>query len=247
MNNDERSAARVWVVLPTFNEIENLGQMLRAINALDPGLHILVVDDASPDGTGEMAEQMARESARIQVVRRVRERGLGTAYRAGFQHALGSGADAVITMDCDFSHDPRAIPTLLEASRTAHVVIGSRYVAGGRIEKWTLHRRLLSASANRFARALFDIPARDCTSGFRLYQREVLEAIPWNRVRSTGYAFLVETLYWASRQKSARIREVPIRFVDRERGQGKMGARETFYGVTNLLRLRADLSRLPDS
>jgi len=243
MNSDARPGARIWVVLPTFNEIENLGQMLRAIAALDSDLRVLVVDDASPDGTGELAEGLARESERIHVVRRAGERGLGTAYRAGFGHALRAGADGVITMDCDFSHDPRAIPALLEAARAADVVIGSRYVAGGRIDKWTFRRRVLSASANRFARALFDLPARDCTSGFRLYRREVLEAIPWERVRSTGYAFLVETLYWASQQKSVRIREVPIRFVDRERGQGKMGAREAFHGATNLLRLRAELTR----
>lgn len=117
----------------------------------------------------------------------------------------------------------------------------------GRIEKWALHRKVLSTSANRFARTLFNLPARDCTSGFRLYRREVLEAIPWEPVRSTGYAFLVETLYWASQQKSMCIREVPIRFVDRERGQGKMGAREGVHGATNFLRLRAELSRKPNS
>lgn len=131
MSNDEPLAARIWVVLPTFNEIENLRQMLSAVAALNLGLHMLVIDDASPDGTGDMAEQLARESERIHVVRRVRERGLGTAYRAGFRHALLSGAEGVITMDCDFSHDPRAIPALLEASRESQLVYRLTLCRGG--------------------------------------------------------------------------------------------------------------------
>ncbi|HEX8068523.1 MAG TPA: polyprenol monophosphomannose synthase [Pyrinomonadaceae bacterium] len=237
MSSERR--AGVWVILPTYNEAENLPRLLRAIIALELDLHIVVVDDDSPDGTGELAAQAAREYARLHVIRRAGERGLGTAYLAGFRHALGAGARAVLTMDCDFSHDPRAIPALLAALAEADVVIGSRYVAGGRIEDWGLHRRLLSAAANRFARALFELPVRDCTSGFRLYRAAALAAVPWARVRSTGYAFLVETLYWTLRQPGVRVRETPIRFVDRKHGAGKMKLREAWLGVTNLLRLKA--------
>ena len=234
---------RVWVVLPTYNEAENIGPMVAALAALDLGLRVLVVDDDSPDGTARIAERLARRGAPVEVLCRRGERGLGSAYLAGFRRALRSGAGAVLTMDCDFSHDPLEIPALVAALGSAHVVVGSRYAAGGRVENWGLHRKLLSATANRFARSLFRMPAFDCTSGFRLYRREVLEAMPWARVRSTGYAFLVETLYWASRLPGVEVREVPIRFVDRFRGRGKMGAREVLGGVVNLLRLRAGLRR----
>jgi dolichol-phosphate mannosyltransferase len=242
LNGDARGARRTWVVLPTYNEAENLARLVGAIISLDLSLNIVVVDDASPDGTGEIAERLARERAQVQVIRRVGERGLGTAYLAGFRHAIATGADAVLTMDCDFSHDPAAIPALIAAfDSTTDVVIGSRYVEGGRIESWGVYRKLLSASANRFVRALFKLPVRDCTSGFRLYRKEVLEIIPWQRVSSTGYSFLVETLYWASRQTPFSVREVPISFVNRERGESKMGLREVLHGATNLLRLRASL------
>lgn len=234
---------RVWVVLPTYNEAENVAGMVGALGALDLDLQVVVVDDASPDGTGLIAERLAGERAGVHVIRRAGERGLGTAYLAGFRRALDAGADAVMTMDCDFSHDPRAVPALVAALDSADVVVGSRYVAGGRIENWGLHRKLLSAAANRFARALLHIPTRDCTSGFRLYRRAVLEAVPWARVRSTGYAFLVETLYLAVRQEGVRVREVPISFVDREHGRGKMGPREVFAGVFNLIRLKANSPR----
>lgn len=233
----------MWVVVPTYDEADNVAAVVAALAALDLSLRVLVVDDDSPDGTADIAERLAREGAPVEVLRRAGERGLGSAYLAGFRRALRSGAQAVLTMDCDLSHDPRAVPALVAALDSAHVVVGSRYAAGGRIENWGLHRRLLSAAANRFARALFRMPALDCTSGFRLYRREVLEALPWARVRSTGYAFLVETLYWAARQPGVEIKEVPIRFVDRVRGEAKMGGREVLRGVTNLLRLRAALWR----
>lgn len=233
---------RIWAVLPTYNEAENIAPLVEAILALDLDLHVVVVDDDSPDGTADIAGRHARQSPRVQVIRREGERGLGTAYLAGFRRAIDAGADAVLTMDCDFSHDPAAVPALVEALDSARLVIGSRYTAGGRIENWGLYRKLLSATANRFVRALFGLPVGDCTSGFRLYRAEVLENIPWQRVSSTGYSFLVESLYWAMlHDDGARVREVPICFVDRVRGQSKMGAREIFHGVINLLRLRVDL------
>jgi glycosyltransferase involved in cell wall biosynthesis len=242
-NGEGRGGLRVWVVLPTYNEAENIARMLGALVALPLDLKIVVVDDDSPDGTGEIAAQLAHEYPTIHVIRRARARGLGTAYLAGFRHAIDAGADAVLTLDCDFSHDPEVIPALVAAFDSTQLVIGSRYVAGGSIKNWELRRKLLSASANRFVRALFKLPVRDCTSGFRLYRKEVLEVIPWERVSSTGYSFLVETLYWASRQETFSVREVPICFVNREQGESKMGSREVFQGARHLLRLRTKLFR----
>ena len=230
-------------MLPTYNEADNLPQMLTALSGLDLDLNVVVVDDASPDGTGEIAERAAKENSRIHVIRREGERGLGTAYLAGFRCALAAGAEAVMSMDCDFSHDPNAIPAMVAAFGPAQVVIGSRYVPGGYTENWGLHRKILSATANRFARALFGMPIRDCTSGFRLYGREVLETAIANRPHSSGYAFLVELLHLTTSQEGVAVQEVPIRFVDRERGNGKMGAREVVNGVKNLLRLRSEIAR----
>jgi dolichol-phosphate mannosyltransferase len=238
MNQDRQ----IWVVVPTFNEASNLPRLVDALRSLELGLKVVVVDDASPDGTGDIAEQAAREWPDLEVIRRVDERGLGTAYLTGIRHALAAGASAVITMDCDFSHDPSSIPSFIDALDEAHVVVGSRYVAGGSTENWGPHRKLLSSAANRFARGLFEMPVRDCTSGFRLYRSEVLHNIPLEKIRSTGYAFLVEILFLATQGDGVRIKEVPIRFRDRERGSGKMGVREVFDGVMNLLRLRSDLS-----
>lgn len=232
--------ARLWVVLPTYNEADNLPRMLEALGALDLDLRIVIVDDASPDGTGQIATRLADENSRFHVILRS-ERGLGTAYLAGFQYALACGAEAVVTMDCDFSHDPSAIPALVAAFASAQVVIGSRYVPGGRTENWGLHRKVLSAAANRFARTLFRMPIRDCTSGFRLYGRDVLERVIANRPHSSGYAFLVELLHLTTQQPGVQVEEVPIRFVDRKRGTGKMGAREVFDGIRNLLKLRAEM------
>jgi dolichol-phosphate mannosyltransferase len=197
----------------------------------------VIVDDDSPDGTGAIADALAARDARVRVLHRAGARGLGTAYLAGFGEALANGAEALLTMDCDFSHDPAAVPRLLEALDSADLVIGSRYVPGGRIEGWPAHRRFISKAANAFVHALFGLPASDCTSGFRLYRRSVVEGIPWERVRSTGYSFLVETLYWAAREKPVRLVEVPICFRDRERGKSKLGWREAFYGARNLLQL----------
>jgi len=227
----------LWVILPTYNEAANLARMVESIAALDAQARVLIVDDASPDGTGAIADALAARQPRVHVVHRRDERGLGTAYLAGFREAIARGAQALLTMDCDFSHDPAAIPELVRAAAAADVVIGSRYVRGGRIEGWPPHRRLLSRSANAFVHALFRLPARDCTSGFRLYRREVVEQIPWDNVRSTGYSFLVESLYWATRAPGRRLVEVPICFRDREHGKSKLGWREAVHGARNLLRL----------
>ena len=227
----------VWVVLPTYNEAGNLGRMIDDLVGLGIGLSVLVVDDDSPDGTGAVADERAAQNPSIHVVHRRGERGLGTAYLAGFHEALARGADAVLTMDCDYSHDPAEVPAMLAALANADLVVGSRYAPGGRIVGWSWYRRLLSRTANRFVHALFHLPTSDCTSGFRVYRREVLERIPWHLVRSTGYSFLVESLLWASRQERARIFEVPICFRDRDEGTSKLGWREAVHGAANLLRI----------
>lgn len=235
---------QIWIVLPTYNEAENVTQMLRAISSVDRDLQILVVDDDSPDGTGRLAEEVAHGCSRVHVIHRQGSRGLGAACLAGFRRAIESGAEAVLTMDCDFSHDPRAIPLLIEQASAADLVIGSRYVPGGRVENWPLRRRILSSSANSFVRMLFRMPAHDCTSGFRLYRRHILENIPWSVVRSSGYSFVVETLYWAAYQEGVVVREVPITFANRVQGESKMGFREVVSGIVNLLRLKTRLRRM---
>jgi len=166
-----------WVILPTYCEAENLPVMLDRLDALRPELNILIVDDNSPDGTGEIAAEHAAVRPNIRVLRRGSKAGLGAAYLAGFEYALDAGADVVVTMDCDLSHQPEEIPSLVDAISNAGCVVGSRYVAGGRIENWPERRRFLSAAANRFVRLLFSMPIADCTSGYRAYRRDVIKDI----------------------------------------------------------------------
>jgi dolichol-phosphate mannosyltransferase len=229
------------VVLPTLNEAANLPPLLAAVREAVPGARIVVVDDRSPDGTGAMAEDLAARDGNLAVVHREGRRGFGGALTEGFRRALQHGAEVIVTMDCDFSHDPAEIPRLLKALEDADLVIGSRYTPGGTIQAWSLYRRLLSAAANSFVRVLYRLPARDCTSGFRAYRRKALEAVPWERLHSPGYSFLVEVLYWASRASRARVREVPICFTERRAGTSKMGWREIFAGAANLIKLRLGL------
>ena len=232
-----------WLVLPTLNEAENLGRLVARIRTRDRALRILVVDDASRDGTAEMADELSHGDGALTVIHRTGKPGYGEALTEGFCRALAAGAAAILTSDCDFSHDPDDIPRLLAALEGGHVAIGSRYVESGRIRDWSLSRRLLSAAANAFVRVLFRLPARDCTSGFRAYRREVLEGVPWDRLHSTGYSFLVEVLYWAAHPPGRRVHEVPICFVDRKEGRSKMGLRQIVFGAANLLKLRLQLLR----
>lgn len=236
---------RTVVVLPTHNEAPNLSRLVTSLRGLGLPLHLLVVDDASPDGTGRIADELARGHSDLTVLHREGPRGYGKALTAGLRWALREGAEAVLTMDADFSHDPGAVPLLLAALAEADLVIGSRYTAGGAIRAWPLHRRLLSATANAFVRGLFRLPARDGTSGFRLYRRKALEGLSWESFHSTGYSFLVEALYWISREAKVVIREVPICFTERREGRSKMGLREIAFGAANLLRLRLELATAP--
>jgi len=232
---------RACLVLPTYDESHNLPKLVAALRALPLPIEVLVVDDASPDGTGELADRLAEGRRDLTVLHRSGRRGYGEALTEGFRLALARGAEAVLTMDCDFSHDPLDVPRLLRALDAAELVIGSRYTPGGSLRGWPLLRRVLSAVANRFARLFFALRAHDCTSGFRAYRREVLERMPWGALHSPGYSFLVEVLYWGSRDERTRIVEVPICFTERVEDRSKMGLREIVHGAANLLTLRAKL------
>lgn len=228
----------VWVVLPTYNEAGNVERLLAALRSPGLDLAVLVVDDASPDGTGAIVERIAAGDPEVRLLRRTGPRGLGVAYRDGLVAALAAGADRLVTMDADFSHDPSAIPGLLAALERGEVAVGSRYVPGGCVLDWNAERRFLSRQANRFARWLLRMPVADATSGFRAFRREALLEIPWERIHSSGYSFVVELLWRVLRREELRAVEVPIRFVDRQVGRSKMGAREVFVGMTQLIRLR---------
>ena len=208
------------VCLPTYNELENLEPMLRALG--DKGVSVLVIDDNSPDGTGELADRLAAELDYVDVLHRERKEGLGPAYLAGFQHALAAGAELVLEMDCDFSHDPADVPRLVAAVETgADLALGSRYVKGGAVRNWGLLRRIVSAGGSLYARVLLGARVRDLTGGFKCYRRAVLETIDLDAIHSKGYAFQIETTYRALRA-GFQVVEVPITFVDREVGGSKM-------------------------
>jgi dolichol-phosphate mannosyltransferase len=209
------------VVVPTFNERANLPTLISGLMR-HPGVKVMVVDDQSPDGTGEVADALAKEHAgRIEVMHRTERRGLGRSYIDGIRRAIREPVDVVCQMDADLSHDPASLPDLVAATDRADVVIGSRYIPGGRILNWPLRRRVLSRFANAYIRIVTRLGARDCTSGYRCWRREALAALPLDRFISDGYSFLVEMLYVASRH-GCRIGEVPITFVERRQGESKL-------------------------
>jgi dolichol-phosphate mannosyltransferase len=212
-----------WLVLPTYNEVENIEAFVAAVRAeLPPSAHVLIVDDSSPDGTGEVADRLAAEGPGLSVLHRPRKEGLGPAYIAGFRRALAEGAGLVLEMDSDFSHDPGYLPALLEASERADLVIGSRYVPGGGVGDWTPLRRAISRGGSAYARLVLGLSVRDLTAGFKCFRREVLEAIDLAAVTSRGYAFQVELTYRAI-QLGFGVAEVPIVFRERRKGSSKMG------------------------
>ena len=218
------AAGRACVVLPTYNEIENLPSIVPAILAAAPELDLLIVDDNSPDGTGDLADRLALADGRIRVLHRARKEGLGRAYLNGFEVALAAGYGRILEMDADFSHDPARLPALLAASREADVVLGSRYVSGGGTVNWGLSRRILSKGGSTYARTILGLPVRDLTGGFKCFRREVLLAIDLKSVRSTGYAFQIELTY-RSVKRGFKVVEVPITFHDRRVGKSKMSRR----------------------
>jgi dolichol-phosphate mannosyltransferase len=211
-----------WVILPTYNEAENLERIVGAVlEQLPSSRRVLVVDDNSPDGTGAIADRLAASSDSVAVLHRPRKEGLGPAYLAAFRVALDEGADRIIEMDADFSHDPAHLPTLIEATEEADLAIGSRYVPGGGITEWGPMRRFISRGGSAYARLALGLPIQDLTGGFKCYRREVLEAINLDTIEARGYAFQVETTYRAIRA-GFRVVEIPITFRDRADGTSKM-------------------------
>lgn len=229
------------VIIPTYNEAQNIQPLIEAIQGVCTGLDIVIVDDASPDGTGALAASMHG----VHVIHRPGKQGLGTAYVDGFCYALERGYQRIAGMDADFSHDPSVLPALFSLLDVDDVGIGSRYVPGGGTRNWGLHRQILSRSANAFARFMLDLPIQDVTSGYRCYRREVLERIDLDALASQGYSFLVELLY-RSVQAGFSVGETPIIFEDRARGASKMSYHEIVGGIKNLFRLRRTSLKTPD-
>jgi dolichol-phosphate mannosyltransferase len=238
---------RATICLPTYNERENLEPMIRALaEVLREGDRVLVIDDASPDGTGEIADGLAAELGFVDVLHRAQKEGLGPAYLAGFRQALTTDAELVLEMDCDFSHDPAEVPHLIAAAENgADLVLGSRYIPGGSIPNWGLTRRLISSAGNLYARVLLGSRIHDLTGGFKCFRRTVLETIGLGAIESKGYAFQIETTYRVARA-GFRITEVPITFVDRTAGTSKMSRAVVLEAVRTvpLLRLRSLTGRL---
>jgi dolichol-phosphate mannosyltransferase len=232
---------RAVVCLPTYNELENLEPMLRALG--DKGVRVLVIDDNSPDGTGRLADRLAGELDYVGVLHRERKEGLGPAYLDGFRHVLADGAELVLEMDCDFSHDPADVPRLIAAVEAgADLALGSRYVKGGAVRNWGLLRRIVSAGGSFYARVLLGVNVRDLTGGFKCYRRSVLETIDLDAIHSKGYAFQIETTYRALRA-GFRVVEVPITFVDREIGGSKMSKAIVAEAIWKVPALRLDALR----
>jgi dolichol-phosphate mannosyltransferase len=238
-----RMTGPIWLILPTYNEAANLARVVASAmreleSCAQEGWRILIVDDASPDGTGRIADELAAENASVAVLHRRAKAGLGQAYLAGFRRALADGAEWVVEMDADFSHDPAYLPQLIAASSGADLVLGSRYVEGGGVSDWGILRRALSRGGCRYARAVLGVEVRDLTGGFKVINRAVLESIGLNSLRSQGYVFQVEVTYRAI-VAGFRVREVPIVFRERRAGASKMSARIAFEAMLLVPRLRA--------
>jgi dolichol-phosphate mannosyltransferase len=212
---------RVLVVVPTYNEAENLEPVVARLRASVPEADVLVVDDGSPDGTGEIADRLAAADPSVHVLHRTQKAGLGAAYIAGFRWALADGYDVMVEMDSDGSHAPEELPRLLTALHEADLVIGSRWVPGGQIRNWPLYRQIISIGGSTYARVLLRFPVRDSTSGYRAFRRQVLEELKLDEVASQGYCFQID-LAWKTWRSGFRVREVPITFTEREVGRSKM-------------------------
>ena len=233
---ESTEAPRSLIVIPTYNEAENLESLVSVISDLDAGFEILVVDDNSPDGTGEIADRLSQELPGIYVLHRPGKMGLGTAYVEGFRWAITREYDYVFEMDCDFSHHPSYLPTFLTEIASADLVIGSRYVDGGSTPSWGFLRKFISRGGNFFARAMLGLKTRDCTGGFRCYRRSLLQRVPWDEIRLQGYGFQVGAAYYVERL-GGRVVEFPIVFEDRRAGKSKMSFKiviEAFAYVTRL-------------
>jgi dolichol-phosphate mannosyltransferase len=229
--------ARILVVTPTYNESENIEQFIREVLSQHKDVEMLIVDDSSPDGTGEIVERLKSQNPRIHLLRRPGKMGLGTAYVAGFRYAIEQKFDYVFEMDADFSHDPKEIPRMLEKAGTYDLVIGSRYTNGIRIINWPMRRLLLSYAANIYTRVVTGMPVEDATGGFKCFRRQVLEAINLDEVKSNGYAFQIEMNFKAYR-KGFKIVEHPIIFADRASGVSKMNRKIVYEAVIRVWKLK---------
>jgi dolichol-phosphate mannosyltransferase len=235
-----------WLILPTYNEAENIERLVRAVlpqlEACAPEHTVLVVDDSSPDGTGQVADRLAEELPQVRVLHRPAKQGLGRAYLAGFDRALAEGADLILEMDADFSHDPADLPRLIAAADAADLVLGSRYVPGGGVANWGRLRRVLSRGGSWYARVLLGLPVRDLTGGFKCFNRRVLEGVDLEGVHADGYGFQIELTYRAIKAGFTVI-EVPILFRERREGHSKMTARIALEAVWKVPALRLRRSR----
>lgn len=230
--------AEVLIIVPTYNERENAPAIARAVHEVVPEAHILFVDDNSPDGTGQVLDELAAREARVRVLHRAGKLGLGTAYLAGFRDGLARGYRYLIEMDADFSHDPSYLPEMLRRARDgADVVVGSRYVTGGGTRNWGLGRKIISRGGGLYARTVLGVPVRDLTAGFICWRRDVLQALNLDSVRSEGYGFQIEMKYRAIKA-GFRIEEMPITFVDRRVGQSKMSRKIFFEALLMVWKLR---------
>lgn len=256
---------KTLIILPTYNEKENLEKLAGEIlklkchserseesrknsgrdpsprTVMDAGFRmtecdILVIDDNSPDGTGEIADNLAAKDKRLRVIHRRGKLGLGTAYYAGFQYGFKNNYDLIMTMDCDFSHPPKYLPEIIKNAANNDLVIGSRYVHGGGIEGWPIHRKILSSAANFLVHSFLRLNARDCTSGLRCYRRELLKRLPLDKIKSSGYSYLVEILFYAQ-NTGAKIKEIPFVFADRVAGASKISKKEIFNSIKTIIRL----------
>ena len=225
------------ICLPTYNEADNLVNMLDAIATVLPDAHVLVIDDNSPDGTGAIADRKASEDNRVHVLHRTAKEGLGRAYIAGFQWALDRDYELIFQMDCDFSHQPKYLPAFIELAERKDLVLGSRYIAGGGTEGWAWHRRLLSRGGNTYARSILLLPYKDLTGGFKCWNRRVLQALPLGEIQSNGYVFQIE-MTWRSLRRGFSVGEVPIVFPDRVAGESKMSGGIVTEAMKNVIKLR---------
>jgi len=228
---------KTLVIIPTYNELENLPRLLPEVLSKEEGIHILIVDDNSPDGTAAFVESEMKNNNRIHLIKRPSKQGLGTAYIAGFKFAIQSGYDFVFEMDADFSHDPKEIPRFLDEIKNSDVILGSRYINGVNVINWPMRRLLLSSFANLYTRFITGMPVHDATGGFKCFRRKVLEAINLEKVTSNGYAFQIEMSFKAWK-KGFKLKEIPIIFVDRVKGKSKMSRKIVREAVTMVWKLR---------
>ncbi|MGQ9630793.1 MAG: polyprenol monophosphomannose synthase [bacterium] len=233
---------RALVIIPTYNERENIETVVSKVLEAVDSVHVLIVDDNSPDGTGEIADELSRRDSRVHVMRRPGKLGLGTAYIEGFKYALANGYEYIFEMDADLSHDPSYLPLFLEKIEGCDLVLGSRYISGGGVRNWGPIRRIVSRGGSLYSRIILGLPFRDLTGGFKCFRREVLQRINLDAVRSNGYSFQIEMTYRAYKE-GFRIEEIPIIFVDRRAGRSKMSRKIFWEAVIMVWKLRLGLYR----